>query len=188
MSYNMFRFGTVMEKAGVDPDQVSIQQWEKVRTFLEDKMHHVMNPAFPTNVREALYDLRSMPPSQKAADWAQAKLDEPIVKVYGQEQKLNEGEEPFPDTGLEHMILYALIARELCPTVKTTDKEIAERCLTERPDRDVYNELWETRFFLPKEIEDLPKDERLGATLKLLREVKSSNVFRKALSLWHKQS
>ena len=188
MSYNMFRFGTVMEKAGVDPDQVSIQQWEKVRTFLEDKMHHVMNPAFPTNVREALYDLRSMPPSQKAADWAQAKLDEPIVKVYGQEQKLNEGEEPFPDTGLEHMILYALIARELCPTVKTTDKEIAERCLTEKPDRDVYNELWETRFFLPKEVEDLPKDERLDATLKLLQKVKSSSVFRKALNLWHKQS
>lgn len=188
MSYNMFRFGTVMEKAGVDPDQVPIQQWEKVRAFLEDKMHHVMNPAFPTNVREFLYDTRSMPLSQEEADWAQAKLDEPIVKVYGQEQKLNEGEEPFPDTGLEHMMLYALIARELCPTVKTTDKEIAERCLTERPDRDVYNELWETRFFLPKEIEDLPKDERLDATLKLLREVKSSNVFRKALNLWHKQS
>lgn len=188
MSYNMFRFGTVMEKAGVDPDQVPIQQWEKVRTFLEDEMPDVMNLAWPTRVREFLYDTRSMPLSQKEADWAQAKLDEPIAKVYGQEQKLNEGEEPFPDTGLEHMILYALIARELCPTVKTTDKEIAERCLTEKPDRDVYNEPWETRFYLPKEIEELPKDERLEATLKLLREVKSSSVFRKALNLWHKQS
>lgn len=188
MSYNMFRFGTVMEKAGVDPDQVPIQQWEKVRAFLEDKMHHVMNPAFPTYAREVLYDALSMPLSQKDADWTQAKLDEPIVKGYDQKQELDEGEEPFPDTGLEHMILYALIARELCPTVKTTDKEIAERCLTEKPDRDVYNEPWETRFYLPKEIEELPKDKRLEATLKLLQKVKSSSVFRKALNLWHKQS
>lgn len=94
---------------------------------------------------------------------------------------------PYPDTGLEEVLLY-IAAWEKLLDVKVPDKDVIRVALKENPPEQLYLPEWETRYYLPKEIEDLPETERASATLKLLQQIKSSNEFLKDLSPLPEQS
>lgn len=94
---------------------------------------------------------------------------------------------PYPDTGLEEVLLY-IAAWEKLLDVKVPDKDVVRVALEEDPPAQLYLPKWETRYYLPKEIGDLPETERPSAVLKLLQKIKSSNEFLKSLDPLPEQS
>ena len=88
---------------------------------------------------------------------------------------------PFPETGLEGVLLYVTILQKLMSEemMGVTDKDILRVAMA--PPNLAYEKDWDTRYYLHKEIEDLPEMERLSAVLKLPQEIKFSNEFLKSL-------
>ena len=95
---------------------------------------------------------------------------------------------PFPETGLEGVLLYIAILQKLMPEEmeEVTVKDILRVAM--EPPELAYEKEWDTRYYLPKEIEDLPETERPSAVLKLLQKIKSSNEFLKSLDPFPEQS
>lgn len=149
----------------------------------------------PERVRNALQALRTsfqkmeFTPTDLSPEWSDFQDDEwekemeegprKIKKTYTPEHA--QAKYPFPNTGLEEALLY-VAAWEKLLDVKVPDKDVIRVALEETPPAQLYLKEWETRYYLPKEIEDLPETDRKSATLKLLREIESSNEFLKNLS------
>lgn len=163
------------------------------------------NPGKVCRALRTLGSLTEPTPSQtspSAQDWLirEGILEANPKKSYHPEhtplEELNEAwpplkvKYPFPDTGLEEVLLnYAVIQQQVTPA-RLPDKTIVSAALKieKNPIPEIYNEVMETRYYLPKEIEDLPETERASATLKLLQQIKSSNEFLKDLSPLPEQS
>ena len=97
---------------------------------------------------------------------------------------------PFPDTGLEEILLNYAVIQKIVTESRLPDEKIVTAALKAEKNQGLgmYDEHAETRYYLPKEIKDLPETERASATLKLLQQIKSSNEFLKDLSPLPEQS
>ena len=96
----------------------------------------------------------------------------------------------FPDTGLEEVLLNYAVIQKIVTEARLPNEKIVTAALKAEKNQilGLYDEHAETRYYLPKEIEDLPETERPSAVLKLLQKIKSSNEFLKSLDPFPEQS
>lgn len=160
---NPFLFGVVRYQAGVEPHKPRPGAWQKALDTLKDLMY-VMEP-WPTAVNQEEEDPR---------------VPEKTYYPEHSEYWTKEGYLPFPETGLEHCLLFMLVARKAAES-EATDERLVQMALKTTPDEDIYNEELESRHYLPKEIEELPESKRPEAVLKLLHEIESSTPYLKDL-------
>lgn len=134
-----------------------------------------------------LWDLRKAFPTLTRLNETFSELIGPMkkgVKTYNPFPK----EPKFPKTGIEEVLTYLAVI-QLDQPKALTDKEAVGKALDQEGPIPtwLYNEKVENRYYLPKEIEDLPEKDRPDAVLKLLQQIKSSSALLKNLNLLPEQ-